>query len=141
VSLSIRLGSPDDRLEILRLFDGALLETDAERLTAQLSRTTGCILVATRTRPVGAVALWTAEVPSRPPAFGQAVHITAIAVRTQRQGDGVGRRLIRAASEWATPRPLSATFDERVQAFYTACEFDITEHAGRLWATRPPAAD
>lgn len=137
MSDSIRRATPDDYVDTMRLFDGALLETDADRVRSQLAGDCGAILLAVDARPVGAIALWTEAVDDRPDEWADAVQITAIAVSTQRRGGGVGRRLIEAATRWAAPRPLSATFDERVEQFYTACGFECQQHAGRLWARRP----
>jgi len=139
VSHPIRPAGPDDHLAVVRLFDGALLETDSDRIRRQLTGSRGCILVAGESRPLGAIALSTAAVEQRPAEWAEAVHVTAIAVRRSRRNQGVGRSLIAAAVEWAAPRPLSATFDERVRGFYTACGFEIEEHADRLWAIRPPS--
>lgn len=131
---SIAPADSDDLVDVMRLFDGALLETDPDRIRDQLTGSRGCILLATsESRPVGAVALTTEEIVDRPAAWDDAVHITAIAVSKARRGQGIGRDLIAAAAEWATPRPLSATFDERVQPFYTACGFAVEEREGRLW--------
>jgi len=137
VSPEIRQAASDDLVDVMRLFDGALLATDPDRVDDQLTASGGCILLAEDSRPVGAIALWTGDVADRPPAYERAVQITAIAVGSQRRGQGVGRRLIAAAAERAAPRPLSATFAERVQGFYAACGFEIDEHDGRLWAIRP----
>jgi len=137
VSLEIRQAASDDLVDIMRLFDGALLATDSDRIDDQLTASGGCILLAEDTRPVGAIALWSGDVADRPLAYERAVQITAVAVDSQQRGQGVGRRLIATAAERAAPRPLSATFDERVQEFYAACGFEIDEHEGRLWAIRP----
>jgi GNAT superfamily N-acetyltransferase len=123
----------------MRLFDGALLETENDRIRDQLTGDRGCILLAEAAgRPVGAVALINAAETVEDVVWPDSVYISAIAVQKQRRGQGVGRSLIEAALEWADPRPLSATFDERVRPFYTACEFTIEEREGRLWGIRRP---
>lgn len=139
MSHPIRQAGPDDLVDIMRLFDGALLETDADRIRDQLTGRRGCLLVAGEGRPVGAVALLndTEEVDDLP--WPDSVYISAIAVQKERRGLGVGRSLVMAAADRASPRPLSATFDERVRPFYTACGFGIDERAGRLWGRRPSA--
>lgn len=136
MTLSIRFADPDDRVDVMRLFDGALLETDGDRITDQLTGSRGCILVAETGRPVGAVAVIPepAAVDGLP--WPDAVYISAIAVQKQRRGQGVGRSLIRAAAEWAAPRPLAATFDERVRPFYISCGFAVEKREGRLWGRR-----
>lgn len=134
---SIRHADRDDLVDVMRLFDGALLETDSDRIRNQLTGDKGCILVAAiDTRPVGAVGLTTEAVDDRPAAWSEGVHITEIAVTTARQNQGIGRSLIKAAAEWAEPQSLTATFDERVRPFYTACRFEIKEREGRLWGRR-----
>ena len=141
MSPRVRQATIDDHVDIMRLFDGALLETDADRIRSQLDGDCGTMLLAVDSRPVGAIALSTEVIDDRPAEWPTAVQITAIAVSKQRRGRGVGRRLIAAAAEWAAPRALSATFDERVEPFYIACGFEIERHAGRLWAIRPAAVD
>ena len=136
MSLPIRRADPDDLVGVMRLFDGAFLETDADRVRDQLTGRRGCLLVAGEGRPVGAVGLIDgAEIDDLP--WPDSGYISAIAVQKQRRGQTIGRSLIAAAAAWAAPRPLSATFDERVRPFYTACGFTIEERAGRLWGRRP----
>lgn len=137
----VRQAAADELVDVMRLFDGALLETDSDRIRRQLTARSGCILLAGERRPLGAIALWTGAVDDRPTEWADAVHITAIAVATQRRDQGVGRSLIEAAADWAAPRPLSATFAERVDDFYTACGFEIKTHDGRLWAIRRAVVD
>ena len=137
MSHPIRQADPDDLVGVMRLFDGALLETDADRVSDQLTGRKGRVLIAGEGRLVGAVALLsdTDSVDELP--WPDAVYISAIAVHPQRRGQAVGRSLIAAAADWAAPRPLAATFDERVRSFYAACGFAIQERAGRLWGVRP----
>lgn len=133
----IRQADPDDLVDVMRLFDGALLETDPDRIRNQLTGRRGCILVAGEGRPVGAIGLINgAEVDGDLP-WPDAVYISAIAVQKQRRGQGVGRSLIDAAADRAAPQPLSATFDEQVRPFYIACGFEIEKQGGRLWGVRP----
>lgn len=139
MSHSIRHGDPDDLVDVMRLFDGALLETDVDRVQALLLGEKGCLLVATTEgRLVGAIAVLTADETSEELVWPDSVYIPAIAVRKARRGRGIGRSLIEAAAERAGPRSLSATFDERVRPFYTACGFEIERREGRLWGRRPP---
>jgi len=138
--LSLRRAGPDDRLAVVRLFDAGLLETDADRLRRQLDATAGFVLLGTiDERPVGAIAVDLAsgdnseEVDTAEPA-----RITAIAVRRRRRDRGIGRQLVDAAADRVAPRPLAATFDERVRPFYRACGFEIEPHEGRLRGCRQP---
>jgi len=137
VTPSIRHADSEDLVDVMRLFDGALLETDADRIRDQLTGDRGCILLAAAGgRPVGAIALLNAEEAVEDVMWPDSSYISAVAVSKTRRGRGIGRLLIEAAVDWAAPRPLSATFDERVRPFYTACGFDIEDHEGRLWAIR-----
>jgi len=134
----VRPAESADFVDVMRLFDGALLATDSDTIRMQLTGSRGCILVAEENRPVGAVALQSADESIDGLPWPEAVYLSAIVVHKQRRRAGLGRSLITAAAEWAAPRPLAATFDERVRGFYLACGFEITEHNGRLWAIRSP---
>lgn len=137
---SLRRATPDDHLAVVRLFDAAMLETDADRLRRQLDATAGFVLLATiEERPVGAVAVDTGPAAVPQLVDGDPARITAIAVRRRRRDSGIGRQLLRAAADRVGPRPLTATFDERVRPFYRACGFEIEPHKGRCWGCRQPS--
>jgi len=135
---SIHRAGPDDHAAVARLFDGAMLDTDDDRLGRQLAGETGAVLVAGNDPPVGAVALDDATEPVDD-INTSPVRITAIAVQPRLRDRGLGRRLVAAAAERAAPRPLTAAFDERVRPFYRACDFAIEPRDGRLWGVRWPA--
>lgn len=137
--VSIRRADRTDRLAVARLFDGALLETDDDRLHRQLAETDGFVLLATvDSQPVGAIALDSTPDDPHDESDEPPVRITAIAVRRRRRDRGIGRQLLRAAAAAVTPRPLTARFEERVRAFYRACGFEIEPRNGRLWGIRYP---
>jgi len=153
--LSIRRGDPTDRLAVVRLFDAAMLDTDTDRLSRQLTATNGLVLIATReATPVGAIALEYLPAGDEKrvgvdsdliaadstPVDGDtdSVWITAIAVRRRRRDRGIGRALIKAAADRVTPRPLTAGFDADVRPFYDACGFEISPHDDRYWGIRWP---
>lgn len=146
--VSIRRGDPTDRLAVVRLFDAAMLDTAADRLSRQLSATDGLVLIATREEtPVGAIALDAAPASeekrvtvdaTRVDSDTDPMRITAIAVRRRRRDRGIGRALIEAAAERVAPRPLTAGFDEGVRPFYNACGFEIDPHNDRYWGIRWP---
>ena len=137
---SLRRATPDDHLAVVRLFDAAMLETDADRLRRQLDATAGFVLLATiEERLVGAVAVDTGPAAVPQLVDGDPARITAIAVRRRRRDSGIGRQLLRAAADRVGPRPLTATFDERVRPFYRACGFEIEPHEGRYWGCRQPS--
>jgi len=134
----IRPAGRDDLVDVMRLFDTALLETDSDTVRSQLTGSRGSILVAEDQRPVGAVAVLPDGETVEGLPWPDVVYISAIAVHTQRRGEGIGRSLLTAAAEWAAPQPLAATFDERVRPFYTACGFETVDRVGRLWGRRSP---
>ena len=136
--VSIRRGTPDDRLAVVRLFDAGLLETDADRLRRQLDATAGFVCLATiDERPVGAIAVDLASTSdSKAVDNAEPARITAIAVQRRRRDRGIGRQLVDAAATRIAPRPLTAVFDERVRPFYRACGFEIESHEGRLRGCR-----
>ena len=141
--LSIRRGDPTDRLAVVRLFDAAMLDTEFDRLSQQLTGTDGAVLIATRGEtPVGAVALdYSSASDGKRVAVDDdtdPVRITAIAVRRRRRDRGIGRTLIEAAADRVTPRPLTARFDEKVRPFYHACGFEIAPRNDRYWGIRWP---
>ncbi len=148
----VRRGGTDDFLAMVRLFDGALLDTDEEQLRAFLSERSpdGFVLIATISdRTVGAIAVREAVAGDHDGASAEAsggvdvdadaapaAHIVALAVRPARRGRGIGHTLVSAGADRVAPRPLSAAFDERVRPFYSACGFDIEPRDGRLWGIR-----
>ena len=141
--LSIRRGDPTDRLAVVRLFDAAMLDTAADRLSRQLTGTDGVVLIAAHGEtPVGAIALdySPASDEKRVAVDGDTdpVRITAIAVRRRRRDRGIGRTLIEAAADRVAPRPLTARFDANVRPFYDACGFEIDPHNDRYCGIRWP---
>ena len=152
--VSIRRATAEDHLAVVRLFDAAMLETDPDRLGRQLDVRDGFVLLgATDDRPIGAIAV--DFIPADPASVDTApadhatklvdddtkpARITAIAVQRRRRDRGIGRQLVDAAADRVGPRPLTATFDKRVQSFYRACGFEIEPHEGRLWGCRQPTA-
>ncbi|WP_255192834.1 GNAT family N-acetyltransferase [Natronobeatus ordinarius] len=109
----VRAARPDERLEVLRLLDAALLEV--EGVDARLEA--GDVLVAvddSSGRLVGTIVL--------EPEPGGA-HVSAVAVRRRRRDRGIGTALIERALE--REGRLTARFDERVRPFYESLEFSI----------------
>lgn len=109
----VRAAERDDRVAALNVLDAAMLETDADALAEHIDA--GSVLVAADDgRIVGVI-----DVAVTPPGG----HVEAVAVRRARRGQGIGSRLVAAASErW---RPLSAAFDGDVKPFYEALGFDV----------------
>lgn len=157
-AISIRAASPDDRVAVARVLDGALLEVDGlgERLAE------GCVLVATADRTadqtadenaddstavggtiVGAIVV-APEGPSErlsPAGWPAAAHLRALAVRRKRRRNGIGAGLVHAALEqWS---PIVADFESGVRPFYDALGAECQQGPdGRHWALlRVPKPD
>lgn len=116
--VSVRLGTADDLVAVMRLFDAAVLEADAGEVDDRIDA--GEVLVADADgRVVGALAL-------------DGSHVDAIAVQKERRGRGIGSRLVDAASD-VVDGALTADFDDDVRPFYDALGFDVERRDGRLW--------
>lgn len=134
--VSIRRATTADRLDILRVLDGAMLEVDTAVLDDRIPA--GTVLVALAERggdrdPVVAGALVTSPVsPSDPvdSADGTAVRIEAVAVRQSRRGRGIGSALVeRAVADAAAAGydRLVAEYDVTLRSFYDDLGFHVTE--------------
>ncbi|WP_424014229.1 GNAT family N-acetyltransferase [Halorubrum xinjiangense] len=114
--------TPDDRLDVLRILDAAMLETDADAVDDRIAA--GDALVARSTRTGGVVG---ALVAVRPDA--DRLHVDAVAVRRARRGRGIGSALVAAAVDRAESDPavdaVTATFDADLRAFYEGLGFTI----------------
>lgn len=124
----IRTATPDDRLDVVRVLDGAMLRTEAipERLRSD------DVLVAVAERGDGSDAERAAET-----VVGAAVleprdedrHLDAVAVRRARRDRGVGSalvvRAVRDAREMADISRVTAEFDADLREFYAGLGFDI----------------
>jgi GNAT superfamily N-acetyltransferase len=115
MSFEVREASSEDRLDVRRVLDAAILEVGndfGERLDA------GDVLVAEedgRGAILGALVL----VPGESNA-----HVDAVAVRRARRAQGVGTALVRAAAERRAR--LTAEFDPGVRPFYESLGFEIS---------------
>ena len=121
--VTVRTGTPDDLLAVMRILDGAMLDVDADDVRERLRERTAtdAVLVAVDDAVVGALVL-------------EGGHVDAVAVRRSARGDGVGSALVETAAA-RVDGPLTADFDARVRAFYEAVGFDIETRDGRLWGT------
>lgn len=121
---AVRLATPDDRLAVHRIVDGAILAVPA--LDARIEA--GDVLLAVRAdnsgdgesdddgpgRPLGTLV--------RKPIDG-GYEILAVAVRPSHRGRGIGRALVEAAAE--REGRIVAEFDAAVRPFYESLGFAI----------------
>lgn len=115
----VRAASTRDHLGVMQVVDGAMLELSAETVERRIESER--VLVADDdNRIVGALVAAARE---------EGAHVEAVAVRTRRRGQGIGSALVEAAAERWTP--LTVAFDERVEPFYAALDFDIEESGER----------
>lgn len=119
--MTVRPADPDDRLDVLRVLDGANLETDAANITDRIDD--GRVLVAVDAGTVvGALV-------AAPATGHDGAHVESVAVRRRRRGQGVGTALVTAAAKrWL---PLTAAFAPGVRAFYESLGFDVECGDGR----------
>jgi GNAT superfamily N-acetyltransferase len=132
-NIATEAASPADRLDVLRVLDAAMLETDAESVDAAIDA--GDALVA-RFKRTGAVV--GALVATRPES-GQ-VHVDAVAVRRARRGKGIGSALVaeavrRAEGDTDADR-VTAAFEPALETFYADLGFEMGDRDGRLRGVR-----
>lgn len=107
--MSVRPAAPDDLVSVMRLLDGAVLDVDVDEVRGRI--TDEEVLVSPDEGSVsGAIVL-------------DGGHISAIAVRRERQDRGIGRQLVEAARTRSAR--LTAEFDADVRAFYESLGFEI----------------
>lgn len=116
--VSVRAGTTDDLLAVVRVLDAAMLESDSGVLRERLAA--GDVLVAERNAfVVGALVL-------------DDGHVDAVAVKRSYRDRGVGTALVEAAADRVAGR-LTADFDPDVRAFYESVGFDVEKRGRRLW--------
>lgn len=134
----IERATPDDRLDLLRILDAAMLETDADTVDERIAA--GDAFVARSTRTGGVVG---ALVATRPDA--DRLHVDAVAVRQVRRGEGIGSALVAAAVDRGASDPaietVSARFDADLRAFYEALGFRVRSEQAARDSTVDPTDD
>ncbi|WP_049982676.1 GNAT family N-acetyltransferase [Halorubrum sp. BV1] len=135
---AIEPAAPDDRLDVLRVLDAAMLETDAAALDDAVDR--GDALVASFDRTDAVVGALVAV--RRGP---EQLHVDAVAVRRSRRGRGIGSALVATAVRRAERDPdigvVTAEFDAELEEFYRDLGFEVVsagdgEESGRLRGSR-----
>ncbi|GAB7010384.1 GNAT family N-acetyltransferase [Halorubrum trueperi] len=125
--IAIGPATPDDRLDVLRVLDAAMLKTDAETVDASIAA--GDALVARFERTDAVVG---ALVPTRPDPHR--LHVDAVAVRRARRGRGIGSalvaRAVRRAERDSGVNAVIAEFDPGLEGFYTDLGFDAAPAVG-----------
>ncbi|ELZ37054.1 GNAT family N-acetyltransferase [Halorubrum tebenquichense] len=135
--MTIDPATADDRLDVLRILDAAMLETDADAVADRTAA--GDALVARSERTGGVVG---ALVATRPDS-GR-LHVDAVAVRRARRGRGIGSALVAAAVERGerddAVETVTAAFDPELRAFYAALGFAVRPADGSGGTEAAPVA-
>ena len=135
---AVEPATPDDRLDVLRVLDAAMLETDAAALDDAVDR--GDALVASFDRTDAVVGALVAV--RRGP---EQLHVDAVAIRRSRRGRGIGSALVATAVRRAERDPevgvVTAEFDAELEEFYRDLGFEVVterdgESGGRLRGSR-----
>jgi len=129
----VRKATMPDRVGVANVLDGAVLETDPDRLAASIERGETFVAVASdRPDSEQANGDGTADAHGSGPIIGVLVldgnRIVSVAVRCRRRGQGIGTVLVERAL--AEQGRLVAEFDERVRPFYKSLAFDIESIEG-----------
>ncbi|RLM49580.1 GNAT family N-acetyltransferase [Halorubrum sp. Atlit-28R] len=125
--VTVEPATPDDRLDVLRVLDAAMLETDADAVTDRIDA--GDALVARSARTDGVVGALVAVRPGP-----DRLHVDAVAVRRARRGEGIGAALVAAALDRGASDPavaaVTATFDAELRGFYEGLGFAVRPAGG-----------
>ena len=120
--IAIESAEPDDRLDILRVLDAAMLETDPEVVDAAIDAGDALVARFTRTDAVVGALVATRPEPGRR-------HVDAVAVRRARRGRGIGSALVaaavRRAERDAAVAVVTAAFDADLRTFYAELGFAV----------------
>ena len=122
--VSIEPATPADRLDIVRVLDAAMLQTDVSALAERIAADA---VICARFERTGAVV--GAAIMTRPAT--DTAHIDALAVRRARRGNGIGSALVARAVAAASADPavgrVTVGFDDALTSLYTDCGFDIAQ--------------
>ncbi|WP_138007627.1 GNAT family N-acetyltransferase [Halalkalirubrum salinum] len=127
--VSIRPAAEDEAIDVIRLFEGALLTVDFDTLRDAIAH--GAVFVAVRAeRVVGAVSLDLDRDPA---------HVEAIAVHPSHRRDGIGSQLLAHAA--SRDGAITAAFDSELRPFYESIGFTIEPLPGAANTDGPANAD
>jgi ribosomal protein S18 acetylase RimI-like enzyme len=137
----IRTAILDQYTEVLSILTAAALQTDAERIRTAIQRDTVLVALSAPVEQAGQSGESSPQPTQRVlPVLGVLVleetEITAIAVRPNRRGQGIGSALVTEALRSRTR--LVAEFDPSVRPFWESLEFEISQIGGtdRLRGTK-----
>jgi GNAT superfamily N-acetyltransferase len=118
-----RLATVEDLPDVMNVLDGAVLSVDASDVRERIDDDSVLVAVSTDGTVLGALVL-------------ASDHITAVAVRRRRRGQGIGTALVETAAD--RRERLTAEFDADLRPFYEKLGFDIesAKKPGRLWGER-----
>jgi len=119
---AIETAASDDRLDVLRVLDAAMLETDAATVDAAIDAGDALVARFERTGAVVGALVATRPEPER-------LRVDAVAVRRARRGRGVGSALVaaavRRAERDAEASVVTAAFDAGLRGFYEGLGFAV----------------
>lgn len=125
--ITVEAPAGDDRLDVLRVLDAAMLSVDADGLADRIDAGDVFVARAERTEAVVGALVTSRPEPGR-------LHVTALAVRRERRGRGIGSALVADAVAHAVRHPriqrVTAAFDSSIERFYTDLGFEIDPHSG-----------
>ena len=137
MDVTVEPATSEDRLNVLRVLDAAMLETDADTVDDRIAARDALLARSTRTGGVAG-----ALVAVRPDA--DRLHVDAVAVRRARRGRGIGSTLVAAAVDRGESDPavevVTARFDAALAEFYEALGFTVDADGaggGRRTGRRP----
>lgn len=135
---TVEPATPADRLDVLRVLDAAMLETDAATVDDRIAAADAIVARSTRTDGVVGALVAVRPDPDR-------LHVDAVAVRPARRGRGIGSALVAAAVDRGASDPaietVSARFDADLRAFYEALGFRVRSEQAARDSTVDPTDD
>lgn len=136
--VAIEPATPADRLDVLRVLDAAMLETDSALVADRIDAGDALVARFIKTGAVVGALVATRPEPDR-------LHVDAVAVRRARRGRGIGSALVAAAVGRAerddAVDAVTAAFDPKLRGFYTDLGFVVGGGDGEGGDERGQATD